>query len=241
MYRIFLPTKLSLPNSSCLEILSSLLFPRLSPYIFICRCSMQRFIDLIRVFWFFFFFLLHYWYWDLLGTSAGYPIVALFHGNPVDLDLQVGPRHMLQNFIYKAYVCEVGYHIVLGLWVVAELVNPPVFSYLHHPEKLSRTVWTNSPSAADNRELSKLSSSHTLRNSLPHTHTTWASSSVLPRWGSEPALWIVALGEGFMYAISRNSQLENKNHLSAHCHFGQMIPTHSWSVRLSFNSQLETT
>lgn len=44
-----------------------------------------------------------------------------------------------------------------------------------------------------------------------------------------------------MYDISRNSQFENKNDLSAHCNFGQMIPTHSRSVKLSFNSQLETT
>ena len=40
--------------------------------------------------------LLHYLYWILRGTSLGYPVVALYHGDPAALDLQDWLSHVLQ-------------------------------------------------------------------------------------------------------------------------------------------------
>ena len=40
-----------------------------------------------------------YWAPTGTGTPLGYPIVALCHGDPVALDLQVQSLHTLQQFI----------------------------------------------------------------------------------------------------------------------------------------------
>ena len=43
--------------------------------------------------------LLHYEYWILTRTPLGYPVVALCCGDPVTLNLQDWPLHILQQFI----------------------------------------------------------------------------------------------------------------------------------------------
>ena len=43
--------------------------------------------------------LLHYEYWILTRTPLGYPVVALCCGDPVTLNLQDWPLHILQQLI----------------------------------------------------------------------------------------------------------------------------------------------
>lgn len=63
------------------------------PYVFTCKCSLQRVVGLVRGLW----FLLHYQCWALTGTPIGCPVVALWHGGPAALSQQDQSLHMLQQ------------------------------------------------------------------------------------------------------------------------------------------------
>lgn len=54
------------------------------PYIFTCKYYLQQGIGVVQGLW----LLLHHRYWILERTPLGYPVAALCHGNPADLDLQ---------------------------------------------------------------------------------------------------------------------------------------------------------
>ena len=62
-----------------------------------CTCSLQSVISLVRGLW----FLLHYRFWAITKTPLGYPVVALYYGDPASLGLRVRFFHLLQKIIDK--------------------------------------------------------------------------------------------------------------------------------------------
>lgn len=70
--------------------------------------------------------------------------------------------------------------------MVAGLVSLPAFPHYHHQGEHSSAALATSPNAADKQE----------QGQLTCTHTTRASSTILLRWGSGPALLSAVVGKG---------------------------------------------
>lgn len=103
---------------------------------------------------------------------------ALCCGEPVSLDLQVQPLHMLQWFIHEAGVVggEGGYLVTLVLDLGGSgLVSLTTFPHRQHPGKLSSPALASSPNVADSKEWGQF-----------RVHILGSSSSALT--GPGPAL-----------------------------------------------------
>lgn len=112
-----------------------------SLYMFAWKCSLQWVIRVVQGLW----LLLHSGYWTLTGNSLRYPVVALCHGCPAALDLQVQSFHILRKFIDEVVV-GLTHPLVLRLgssWVGKPSsfpsLSPPGQALLHCPVCLTQS------------------------------------------------------------------------------------------------------
>lgn len=130
-------------------------------------------------------FLLHHQYWAFTGTSLGYPVVVLCHGDSVTLALQDQPHHMLQQII--ALIQGLG-----GCWVDQPACSPSSST----PGELSSTALASLPYVVSRKEQGQFSCPYVIRLGSPiHTCTTRANSTVLPSWGVGATLPSAASGK----------------------------------------------
>lgn len=112
----------------------------LYPYIFTCKCLLQRIIGLVRGPW----FLLHHRCGAFTRVFLGYPVVALCCRYPSALGLQVRSLHVLQHVIKRIQAgADQNIILVLGQGAV-ELVHQPALPCLCHQSELFSIAPANS-------------------------------------------------------------------------------------------------
>lgn len=106
------------------------------------------------------------------------------------MDLQDQPLQASQQFTDEVDVA------VGQLKALPEMLSLPALMHPYHQDEISSTAPARSPNATASKRQGQLSCSYTQRDSSPVLAPTMASSTVLPRLGSEPPLQSAAVNEG---------------------------------------------